>query len=197
MSRHFDYYDDWKSVELECPKCHWKGKFEDGSVEYYRELMDSSCPRCDPVDAPILAIVSYPTLEQMHSSGDPEGVRQAEQIEEFQKKFETKKLSGKEQLPDLAATSFALAWDVVEANGEQFTVIRYGDRVLFSEPAMWEGFGRFEKVCEIVRDKYGTNVTDLVPTPSSELYLYGDVLSSPDFVRNVRRRVFGHKGDSA
>ncbi len=166
-------------------------------MEYYRELMDSSCPKCDPVDAPILAIVSYPTLEQMRSSGDPEGVRQAEQIEEFRKKFETKKLRGKEQLPDLGATSFTLAWDFVEAKGEQFTVIRYGDRVLFSEPALWECFGRFEKVCEIVREKYGTNVIDLVPTPSSELYLYGDALSSPDFVRNVRRQVFGHKQDPA
>ena len=92
---------------------------------------------------------------------------------------------------------FALAWDFDEANGERFTIIRYGDRVLFSEPALWEGYERFEQVCKFVRDKYGKNVTDLVPTRSSELYLYGDVLSSPDFVTNVRRKVFGHKEDLA
>jgi hypothetical protein len=82
-------------------------------------------------------------------------------------------------------------------NGERRTIILYGDRVLFSEPALWEGYERFEEICKIVRDKYGKNVTDLVPTSASEMYLYGDVLSSPDFVNNVRRKVFGYKKDLA
>ena len=108
MSRHFSYYDEWQSVELECPTCHWRGKFKDGSVGYYAELMDSSCPKCGFFDAPILAIVSYPTLEEMGSSGDPEAVRRADRIEQFQQKFEKTKLRGKEQLPDLDAASFIL-----------------------------------------------------------------------------------------
>jgi hypothetical protein len=46
IAKQFAYYDDWKSEPLECPKCGWKGTFEEGGVEAHRELMDSSCPRC-------------------------------------------------------------------------------------------------------------------------------------------------------
>jgi hypothetical protein len=196
MSKHFNYYEDWKSAVLECPQCQWSGKFMDGDVGYYRELMDSSCPKCDLFHAPILAIVSYPTLKEMRSSGDPADVSEAARIEQFQQSFEAQKLRSKDQLPDLDPPPFALAWDLIEAHGERRTVIRYGDRVLFSEPALWEGYERFERISKIVRDKYGKNVTDLVPTSASEMYLYGDDLSSPDFVSNVRRKVFGHKRGS-
>jgi rubrerythrin len=63
-AKHFDYYENWKTEILTCPKCAWSGTFEQGSLEYYHDLMDSSCPVCGASDAPILAIVSYPTIEE-------------------------------------------------------------------------------------------------------------------------------------
>jgi hypothetical protein len=59
-ARHFEYSDDWKTAELTCPECGWKGTFDEGSVEHHAELMDSSCPRCPLLEAPMLAIVNYP-----------------------------------------------------------------------------------------------------------------------------------------
>jgi hypothetical protein len=190
--KHFNYYDDWKSAVLECPRCHWSGKFSEGLVGYYKELMDSTCPKCDFAHAPMLATVNYPTLEEMRSSGDPSAVLQAGVMEQLRKNYEAQKLKSSGQLPDLDAPSFALVWDFIEDHDEHRTVFRYGDRVLFSEPAVWEGYQRFEEVCKIVREKYGSKVTDLVPTSASELYLWGDVLSAPDFVDKVRREVFGN-----
>ena len=61
-AQRFNYFDDWKTEILECPKCHWRGTFEQGSVEYYYELMDCSCPKCHVFGTRMLAIVSYPTL---------------------------------------------------------------------------------------------------------------------------------------
>src|ERR1035441_9651732 len=121
--KHFNYNDDWKSAVLECPRCHWSGKFMDGSVEFYRELMDSSCPKCDSAHAPMLAIVNYPTLEELRSSGDPADVFQAGVIEQFRKTFEAQKLKSSDQLPDLDAPSFALVWDFVQAHDERRTVL--------------------------------------------------------------------------
>jgi len=190
VSRHFNYYEDWRSAELECPKCHWKGKFEDGEVGYYRELMDCSCPNCDFLEKPVLAVVSYSTLEEMCSSGIPADTRQAERIEQFQRNFRSRKLENKQQLPDVDATCFTLAWDFLEVASERLTLIKLDDRVLFSEPALWEGYERFGEVCKIVREKYGKNVADLVPTPASELHLYGDVLSAPTVVSNFRHKIF-------
>jgi len=61
-AKHFGYYDDWKTATLTCPKCGWSGTFEQGTVEHHNDLMDSSCPACDCLDSPMLAIVSYPTI---------------------------------------------------------------------------------------------------------------------------------------
>jgi hypothetical protein len=116
----------------------------------------------------------------------------AKQKKQFQRDFDLRKLANMEQLPAMESTSFTLDWDFVEANDERLTVIRCGDLVLFSEPALWEGYKRFEQVCKIVREKYGAQVNDLVPTNRSESYLYGDVSSSPIAVAAVRRKVFGN-----
>jgi hypothetical protein len=36
MSRQFHYYDKgWESEILECPICHWKGKFHQGATCAY------------------------------------------------------------------------------------------------------------------------------------------------------------------
>jgi hypothetical protein len=191
MAKMFNYYDDWRSVILECPRCHWSGKFDDGDVGYFRELMDCSCPKCDFLETPMLAIVSYPTLKEMHSSGDPASIRQAEEIQRFWQDFESKKLKSKEQLPDIDASSFTLLWDLQGESDHLLTAIRYGDRVLYSEPALWEGYRRYGEVCHIVREKYGERVTDLIFTRNSELYLCGDEGEAIDVVNSVRREVFG------
>ncbi len=67
-------------------------------------------------------------------------------------------LVNNEQLPAVDSTSVTLAWDFVKTGGERLTVIRHDDRVLFSEPALWQGYKRFEQVCKIVREKYGGHV---------------------------------------
>ena len=61
MAKIYQYKDNWKTDLLKCPKCGWEGTFEEGSVELHQELMDCSCPECDYMDAPMLAIVNYPT----------------------------------------------------------------------------------------------------------------------------------------
>ena len=129
MAKHLGYYDDWRSAILHCPHCGWTGTFEEGSVEYYRELMDSSCPACHWSSAPILAIVSYPT------------------------------------------------------------VVKYGDREIWREPALCEGSKRFEEVVRILITKYGDRLADVVPTPESEYYLYGDDYPAPDAVRAIRKSI--------
>jgi hypothetical protein len=55
---------------------------------------------------------------------------------------------------------------------------------------LWEGYERFIEVAEILRKRYGTALRDLIPTPASELYLYGDELSSPRLIAQTRKRIF-------
>jgi hypothetical protein len=72
-------------------------------------------------------------------------------------------------------------------------VIRHGYRVLFSEPACWEAIGtRYEDICKILREKYGQRVRDLVPTPASEMWLYGDKVVGSAIRVSISEHVFGN-----
>jgi hypothetical protein len=46
-------------------------------------------------------------------------------------------------------------------------------------------------VATVLKRRYGAAIKDLVPTPDSLLYLYGDKFSAPEKVETIRRRIFG------
>lgn len=69
MAKHFNYHADLKAEILQCPKCGWKGTLDEGAVELHHSLMDCSCPECDWLEAPMLAIVSYPSTSIQLSRG--------------------------------------------------------------------------------------------------------------------------------
>ena len=57
-------YDD--TQQIDCPTCNWKGKAKSGEKEYYRDLFDVSCPKCDQM----ILIVSYPLVGKAAKSGN-------------------------------------------------------------------------------------------------------------------------------
>jgi hypothetical protein len=71
------------------------------------------------------------------------------------------------------------------------TVICYKESVIFSEPAIYEGFDRFAEVARILKSKYGSRLKDLVPTEASGTYLYGDTFRAFSVVDRVRAELFG------
>jgi hypothetical protein len=77
---------------------------------------------------------------------------------------------------------------------KQETVIRCGDQVLFSELSSWEAIeSRYEPICQILKHKYGERLLDVVPTPESEMWLYGDCLSGLMRRKCIRDRVFANQ----
>lgn len=193
MAKQFGYYDDWKSEVLTCPQCGWKGTFEEGAVGYYNELMDSSCPRCEGSDTPMLAIVSYPTVGESRANWDKLSDLEkdyVEGIQRFRSDFENRKLRDPSQLPDIGSSSFTLDWDYDDTGAMRDTLIKHGETVIFREPAIYEGYNRFIKVAKILRAHYGPALRDLVPTQWSEQYLYGDRLFSYETVDKARQEIF-------
>ncbi len=99
-------------------------------------------------------------------------------------------------IPDAHGRRLYLAWDAVwsEERGDRpQTVIRHGDRVLFSKPANWQAIhDEYESICKILKEKYGERLRDVVPTPESEMWLYGDSLSGSIWRDWVRERIFGN-----
>jgi hypothetical protein len=54
---------------------------------------------------------------------------------------------------------------------------------------VFEGYKRFERVAAILKDKYGSRLKELAPTPRSTLYLYGDSLTASDIVKRMREKL--------
>jgi hypothetical protein len=105
-------------------------------------------------------------------------------------KLAREKLRGPDQLPEINDESFTLVWDFDDHGlDDKRTLIRHEDAVIFSEPARWQAYERFAEVAEILKAKYGHRLKDLVPTPSSEDWLYGDTLSAASCVNSVRENV--------
>ena len=61
------------------------------------------------------------------------------------------------------------------SNGnEVYTLIKHSGETIFKELAFWEGGFRYRQVAEILKKKYGSRLTDLIPTLGGWLYLGGD-----------------------
>jgi len=189
-SRHFSYYDNWKEVVLTCPSCGWSGTFNQGSVEYYEELADSSCPACEWADAPMLAIVSFPTLDETEANIDKLSVEEKSAFAErkqFLAEVEKTSLKSSDELPDIVEDEVVVSWEISEdQDGILWTTVVQGNQVIWSERAVYEGADRFVKVVDILRQKYGDRLLDVIPTVGSSMYLYGDRLSSIDLVKKAR-----------
>lgn len=169
------YYAFDDGAEITCPECGWSGAAREASVEYYEELFDVSCPRCDRM----ILIVSYPTpaeTKEAAALGDSHAQEEMQFVdarEQFLRGFEERKLRTPDQLPDLDGDRLEFFWDMTWGD-EKLTVIRFGEREIWIEPALWEGFERFYEVKELLNQRYGARFSSLTPTADSEMWLYGD-----------------------
>lgn len=154
--------------------------------------MDSSCPACDTLSSPMLAIVTFPTIEETEQNWT-KATEEEKQFVHARKRWlanwAVASLQSGDQLPEWVGPAAALAWDSVESDyGEpSFTVIKHGDREIWREPICWEGYDRFREVVRILKQRYGKRLLDVVPTSASELYLFGDSITAHEYVEQVRR----------
>ena len=96
-------------------------------------------------------------------------------------------------------TAFEITWDwedagrdwedVVRGEWGDWYVLRWGDEVLWREPAFWEDYETFLTVADVLRRKYGPRLKDVVPSGSAESNMWADRLSAPSWIEEARRRV--------
>ncbi len=113
MTKYFHYYDPgWEAEALECPRCQWRGTFDQGANAVYGEFTDCHCPRCEITEAPMLAVRMHPTLGEMKQLGTPEEAAQAEQLIAQREAFWKMALTRAEQLPEIPGEEdLYLSWD--------------------------------------------------------------------------------------
>lgn len=140
----------------------------------------------------MMLIVSYPTVAETRAAaaaGHPGAQAELPTVDRMEARWVRAKeleLKPTDELPDLRGRKVRILWDYEsDADGESWTILRTGRRVLWRELAYWEGFHRFEEVFAILHDRYGDCLGEVRPTLAAQLYLYGDQLGSPAAVDSL------------
>ncbi|HUX65571.1 MAG TPA: WYL domain-containing protein [archaeon] len=190
------YFDDWKLVRMTCSVCEWHGSADPLGLQ----LNDSdrypvstfSCPRCGKA---LLAIEHSVSMEETLANINRLSPDQRVHVldgQKWQAEFEASQLKNAEQLSDLNIDERPekLVWDIGEdAEGKTWNIIRHGARVLWRQPASWEGYGEFSRVVAIIQKRYGNTIRDLEPTKNAEMWLCGDALEARAEIDRARRRL--------
>ncbi len=185
-------YYSYKGERFRCKHCEWQGMGDELELgEEFDQLVELDCPACQKK----LTFVMYPTLAESRANWDrlsDSEKAQVELIEDARARFDALCLKTPEQLPEIAHRAFSITWDF----SDDMTVLQLGDQEVFNEPAVYEGYERFEEVARILKLRYGSALQDLKPSPASETYLYGDSLTSSERIEQFRQAMFGATGKS-
>lgn len=182
------FYENWMEKEYACGECPWRGTArETGRGRMYREkFLEVCCPECSG----FLDILIFPPGMGCGDSRKEltEEQRTArEEAQEQERIYREQCLHSVDQLPELQGDDLALVWDQEGAE----TRILNGETVIWSEPVKYEAFDRYEEVAILLKEKYGSRVKDLTPADRSKLFLYGDYAPALDYLKKVRKELFG------
>lgn len=182
------HYEEWLKKEYTCGECAWHGAAEKtGRGRMHREMfLELCCPECYS----FLDLIIFPAEKGCGASREglsEEQLKALDEAEQQDRLYREQCLRSIEQLPELPEGDMNLVWD--QQDGE--TRILNGDTVIWSEPVAYEGFDRYERIALLLKEKYGDRIRDLSPTDRSKLYLYGDYAPALDYLKKVRKELFG------
>lgn len=181
-----------REAPLTCPSCGWIGRAA-ANEDHHDDLIDVCCPECDRV----LLIVSFPTISEPRAAaaaGNPRAqaeLRNVDVVDVFHVRAQQAELKHPSQLTTLEGDRLLIVWDFEEHDDGKWTVLRHNGQEIWRELAYYEGYERFAVVLGILRERYGTRLLEVQPTPASGLYLYGDDLSAPMIVARLNKSLQG------
>jgi transcription elongation factor Elf1 len=173
MAKIIPYFEFDQDAAITCTSCGAVGGSADW-LEPYDELFDITCGKCGLM----LYIVSYPTIEQIRAyaaAGHEKAIAmlpEARKREEFLEKLKREQLRSADELPDVDGERLEFTWDFLEADGERYTLILVDDREIWREPAVYDGYHRFERMRELLAERYGERFAGLTYTERSMLWLF-------------------------
>lgn len=182
-------YYDWQESSITCPACGWVGAGRDLQLsEMFEAGAEYACPKCSHE----FGFQIFPTSDEVRTDprAAPEDKLALKVREERLAHHEASKLVSPSQLPVVNPSPSVLVWDVVEVSrGESEVHILHGERVLWREVSWYENYKRFGEIARVLKQTYGDDFIDLVPTRRSWLDLYGDRLSAPSHVAAIRAAI--------
>ena len=175
-------YYSYKQTTYNCKHCKWNGLgslTEMGDIGCDWNFFELLCPKCHE----LLGTVLFPTHDEVKLYGTEEEKKESNKREEFINEVNESRLKTVDQLVDIIDDDHIIInWDY---DGKD-NLIKYKNVILWREKATYESYERYLEVARILREKYRGRLQDFIPTPRSELYLYGDSLNSFQHVMYFR-----------
>ncbi len=185
MSEHVAYFSEWRARPYTC-ECGWSGPSKELDTEFFDELAQYSCPKCDRH----LVVVGYPTGDDVREAaerGNEEAKRMLPQViacearealeEERRERWQREAVRKASDLPELEGDAMAFTWDLGEVDGLSYVLISLGSTVVCREPAS-TGASRFPEVKAIFKERYGARFRRLDITEAAKDYLLDEDSSS-------------------
>ena len=180
-NRGFKWYSNWQQELLCCSRCGWVGTVSLDDLEDPTACGASiECPQCHRRIGEVL----FPNLrdtEEAAAQGNEEAIRELRKFREQKAhaqaridRFKQEKIESVNQLPELDDEMLEFTWDIADAAGEKYQVIRLGDAEIWRELAFYDNIRRFNEVKGLLRKKYGSRFKMLKPTEASQEWLCGD-----------------------
>jgi hypothetical protein len=182
------YSEGWMNKAYTCDGCSWSGTGGESvrGLPHRGKFIELTCPTCSEL-LDVLILPAEKGCAHSREGLTEEQLQAKEEADEQERLYREKCLSSTNQLPNLPDADMTLTWDMEQDQ----TQIRIGEAVIWSEPAVYEGFDRFEQIALILKEKYGNRLKDLVPADRSKLFLYGDYEPSLAFLIKLRKELFG------
>src|SRR5690606_30336921 len=160
-------YAEFKTYHLTCPDCVWSGTGSESCQNFDGTVMDLECPACFKM----LAIINFPTIgEGLVRSSEEKRKALIRQIN-FQERFKRLSLKSADELPEIEGLSLSFSFRSDTIKGEDLNIIEYKGKTVWQEPMVFEGYERFIELGNILREKYGNRMVDLIPDATAETFL--------------------------
>jgi ssDNA-binding Zn-finger/Zn-ribbon topoisomerase 1 len=193
----FSTYDDYSGTEVECPNCGKINVLKEDAGEYDSSGLLVGCAGCPCC----IAFVQWPTRDEAEAAGDRAQIQMFDIMTTRQQRFDQGCLKSPDQLPEIRDDAFTLEWALEKGNrfnkDEVYTVIKHRGKTIFRELALWEGGFRYRRVADILKKKYGSHLTDVIPTLGGWLYLGGDSFVARWDAEQARKDLFGKEDERA
>lgn len=182
----------YKLLPFQCV-CGWIGNgAEAQSGEHTHYCFELMCPLCKKAVATVGLLTNEEFVRLGQENWGGLGEEQRAEVRTRMRaitNYESRKLTKANRLPEIDEESFTLDWD---QTGRE-TMIYLEDRLIWREPAVYEGVDRFVEVAKLLSAHYGTRLLDLRPTEKSLIYLLGDDLRASAKIEGCRRQLFARQ----
>lgn len=180
-------YFTYEKEKFTCKNCNWSGLGNEALVgEYFNAGFEIDCPNCGGT---LPGLIGFTSLEETVLKGNEYEKKRAQEQILLRERFRAARLENAEQLPDIEGENLTFHMSEADEGDDEILIFKYEGQEVWREMCYYEYYERYIEIAEIMIEKYGSKLKDIVPKVNG-IYFYGDTLKSPAVIKEFRKKNF-------